>query len=336
MLALTLSPILIWNWQHDFYSFRFYADRSTSPGGFTVNLLQPIVFLALCALILGPIQAWSIWRWLRPGTPKRPKSSLPPPATGASIESAYFPLACWVFTLSTGTFTLLSLTSVAIYYWNILAYPLVFPLLTEQFYPARGQALKSTPPTKPGRRRQLAVAQRLGLFAAAALVFHYTVMPFTAFIGSEVDPDSAALFGWQEVAAAVKDQAAALDNPLLLTTDYRSASALAYGLNNPEVMAISGRIDQFDFWYDSKTMQGRSVLLLGETWHPICPSHLDMFAATDPPVLITVRRFGRELQTYQLIKAYGFNAGPDKFPLASNYPLGFTADGETCNSPKGE
>jgi len=180
------------------------------------------------------------------------------------------------------------------------------------------------------RRRQLVVAQGLGLFAAAVLVFHYTVVPFTAFLGGDVDPDSAALFGWQEVSEAVETIAADLDSPLLLTTDYRSASALAYALNNPEVMAISGRIDQFDFWYDSNAMNGRNGILVGESWHPICPSHLAMFERTDSPVEITVRRFGVALQSYQLVKGYGFKAGPEGFPLSPDYPLAFTTDGERC------
>ena len=334
LLALTLAPILIWNWQHDFYSFRFYADRSAGSGGFSINPLQPVAFLALCALILGPIQAWSVWRFLRQSVPQRLQSPSGTPFSGDHPStSIYYSLAIWIFILSTVTFTVLSLISVAVYYWNILAYPLLFPPLTERFYSAPASALN--PPTKasPLRRpRQFAFAQGLGLFAAAALVFHYTVLPFTAFLGGKVDPDSAALFGWPQVGTAVEEIAADLVDPLLLTTDYRSASALAYVLNDPEVMAISGRIDQFDFWYDSQTMNGRNALLLGETWHPICPGHLDMFASTTPAITIPVRRFGVELQTYQVVKAYGFEAGPEKFPLWPNYPLAFSPDGEQCNS----
>jgi 4-amino-4-deoxy-L-arabinose transferase-like glycosyltransferase len=373
VLALTLSPILLWNWQNDFYSFRFYADRSASNDGFSLNPLQPLVFLLLCALILGPIQSWSLLRLLpskirpihllthptysptpptpptpptsptsptpptSPPHPPSPSSTLPPihPPTHPPSHSLYPTLALWLFTLSTATFTLLSLTAVAIYYWNILAYPLLFPLLTDQFYRPGPKEEQGTHKTPIVRRRQLAVAQGLGLFAATALVFHYTVVPFTAFLGGAVDPDSAALFGWQEVAEVVEANAADLDSPLLLTTDYRSASALAYGLDDPTVMAISGRIDQFDFWYDNEVMNGRDAVLLGESWHPICPTHLAMFERTEPPVEVTVRRFGRELQTYQIVKGYGFNAGPEKFSLSLRYPLAFTTDGERCLTENG-
>ena len=350
ILGLTLSPLLIWNWQHNFYSFRFYADRSAGDT-LSLNPLQPIAFLALCALTLGPIQTWSIIRLLRPkisqllhlSTPPTspphhlthsPTHPLPYPTHSPTHPLPYPPpslyptLALWLFALSTVTFALLSLTSVVLYYWNILAYPLLFPLLTEQF--CRSPEVSESSGKKLIRRRQLAVAQGIGLFAAGALVCHYTVVPFTAFWGGDVDPDSAALFGWNQVAAAVTESAEGLDQPLLLTTDYRSASALAYALSDPAVMAISGRIDQFDFWYDSAAMEGRDALVLSESWHPLCPTHLELFDRTDDPVTVVVRRFGVPLQTYQLTPAYGFRAGPDNFPLSQQYPLAFTSDGERC------
>ncbi len=309
LLALVLSPILIWNVQHDFFSFRFYRDR-TAGGGLSLNLLQPVVFIALCGLILGPIQSWSIGRLIG----KRGQTTLVRP-------SCYPALALWVFGLSTATFTALSTVSTALFYWNILAYPLLFPLLSDQFYRSEW--------SKPVRAGQLAIAQGLGLFAATALVTYYTVMPLGAFFGA-VDPDGAALFGWPQVAQAVTAQAESLDDPLLLTTDYRSASALAYSLDDPNVLAISGRLDQFDFWYDAPALEGRDAVLLGETWHPICPTHLAMFDRVDPPETVDVRRFGRVLQTYQIVRGYGFKAGPEGYPLSPDYPLAFTGDGQQC------
>ncbi|TVQ10145.1 MAG: 4-amino-4-deoxy-L-arabinose transferase [Leptolyngbya sp. DLM2.Bin27] len=309
LLALVLSPILIWNIQNDFFSFRFYRDR-TAGGGFTLNLIQPLVFLALCGLILGPIQSWSIGRLVRQGG-----------RTSIARKSCYPALALWVFGLSTAAFTALSTVSVALFYWNILAYPLLFPLLTDQFY--------RPPWPHLARPRQLATAQGLGLVVSAVLVVYYTLIPLGTFFGA-VDPDGAALFGWPQVAQAVTAQAEELENPLLLTTDYRSASALAYTLNNPNVLAISGRLDQFDFWYDAPALEGRDAVLLGNTWHPICPTHRAMFDRVDPATTVEVRRFGRLLQTYEIVRGYGFRAGPEGYPLSPDYPLAFTSDGEQC------
>lgn len=339
---LTLSPILIWNWQQGFASFQFYGER-TSGDGFTLNVLQPLVFLLLCALILGPIQSWGIWRlgrrWQR--------------IDQNFVRPSFYPVvAGWIFALSTGTFMGLSLVSVALYYWNILAYPLLFPLLANRFYrPSRlpdpdqtdaSDREISPSPTchlqnQPDRGGvsplrypcQMMAAQGIGLFAVAALIFHYTVIPITALLGP-ADNDSAALFGWDAIAAAVTTQAKTLNNPLLLTTDYRSAGALAYQLDNPDVLAISGRIDQTDFWHDVESLDGRDAVLLGEDWHPICPAHLAMFERTDSPQTFTIQRFGRPIQTYHLITGYGFRAKDIGSPLDPAYPLSFTTDGERC------
>lgn len=316
MIAITLSPILLWNGQHHFYSFQFYVERNSSGAGLSIHPLQPLVFLLLCSLILGPIHSWSLGYSL--GRPQ-PLAS-----------STYRTVALAVFGCSTAAFTLLSLVSVAIYYWNILAYPLLFPLLVGVFLPPRPP---SSDPQAPllHHARPFWTAQGLGLGAMAILIFHYTVIPLTAFLGNPVDPDSAALYGWPAVATAVTRQAQSLPHPLLLTTDYRSAAALAYQLDDPTVMAISGRIDQFDFWYDAAAMAGRDAVLLGETWHPLCPAHLAMFNHTEPPEIMTVSRFGVTLQTYQLVRAYGFRAGDsDTYPLQPNYPLAFSSDGERC------
>ncbi|WP_198804758.1 ArnT family glycosyltransferase [Leptolyngbya sp. BL0902] len=338
---LTLSPILIWNWQQGFASFQFYGDRTSGGDGLTLNLLQPLVFLLLCGLILGPIHTWGLWRLGR-RWPRVSQNFVRP--------SLYPVVAGWMFVLSTGTFVALSLVSVALYYWNILAYPLLLPLLADRFYrqdlqpgqnqdePSHGEisygktrfqqrGQDSPPPMR--HPRQMAVAQGLGLFAVTVLTFHYTVIPITALFGP-ADNDSAALFGWDQIAAAVTVQAETLENPLLLTTDYRSAGALAYQLDNPDVLAISGRIDQTDFWYDVEALDGRDAVLLGEDWHPICPAHLAMFERTDLPQIVTIQRLGRPIQTYHLVTGYGFRAREIGSPLDPAYPLAFTTDGERC------
>jgi hypothetical protein len=311
--ALTLSPILIWNWQQGFASFQFYGERTSGGGSLTLNLGQMLVFLLLCGLILGPIHTWGLWqlgrRWQR-GNPTFVQPSLYPVVAG------------WIFILSTGTFVALSLVSVALYYWNILAYPLLFPLLADRFYPQNGPFPLRYP-------HQMIAAQGLGLFAVAALTAHYTVIPLTALFGP-ADNDSAALFGWDSIAAAVTTQAEPLDNPLLLTTDYRSAGALAYQFDNPDVLSISGRIDQTDFWYNVERLDGRDAVLLGEDWHPICPAHLAMFERTGSPQTLTVQRLGRPIQTYHLVTGYGFRAQDIGAPLNPAYPLAFTTDGEHC------
>lgn len=338
---LILSPILIWNYQHDFFSFRFYLERSASDRVFTFTPFQPLVFLLLCSLILGPIHSWAIIQCLRRRYQRTDASQAEVPSGNAlpmSAAPSYYPsLAWWLFGLSTGGFTLLSLGSVAIYYWNILAYPLLFPLMADWFLGSSGGKTSSVPKQRslqaPKLRhpRSLIMAEALGLVAAVGLVFHYTIIPITALVGPAADRDSAALYGWPAIAKAIEAQTQSLADPLLLTTDYRSAAALAYQLNRPDVIALSGRIDQFDFWYDATTMAGRDVVLLAETWHPICPQHREMLTRSTVIEELIVKRFQRSLQTYTILSGSGFQSRAEaSHPLSPTYPLAYSSDGEIC------
>ena len=120
------------------------------------------------------------------------------------------------------------------------------------------------------------------------------------------------LFGWNQVAQVVGAEESKLGQeklrqPLLMTTDYRSASALAYELNDKDVMAISDRVDQFDFWYPSdRAIEGRNAVLLSDDWHPLPPQLIARFDRISEPITVTVDRFGVWIKNYYVHRGYGF------------------------------
>ncbi|MEO1182980.1 MAG: hypothetical protein AAFX51_19570, partial [Cyanobacteria bacterium J06636_28] len=88
---------------------------------------------------------------------------------------------------------------------------------------------------------------------------------------------------------------------LLLTTDYRSASALAYALKDDSVLAISNRIDQFDVWASRRTLVGQSALVLADDWHPFSqPGALQLNPGWQQIATIPVQRFGIKIKDYYL------------------------------------
>jgi hypothetical protein len=137
-------------------------------------------------------------------------------------------------------------------------------------------------------------------------VTHYSIIPLSAFTSPEGDPDSQMLFGWDAIGQLVQAHQQALGQSFLVTTDYRSASALAYKLNDPAVIAISDRRDQFDIWYDPERLNGKNAVILADDWHPISPKLLAQFERTSAPIAVPVTRFGRTLKTYSVVKGYGF------------------------------
>lgn len=301
LLLLTLVPIFSWNLTHNWPSFRYYGDRAINPNG--LSLSACFNFLLFSFLLVSPMDWIGFIRELRP-------TKCLPPQT-----STYRLVAFWVFVSSTLTLTVISLLSAALYYWNITAYLLLLPLLAGIFLPpiAPQSATEPDHPEPLLRYQQLfVVGQLYGLVFAILLVVHYCLVPLSALVTLEEDPDSRMLFGWSEVANEVRQQAQRIGGePLLLTTDYRSASALAYELNQPNVVAISDRIDQFDFWFDPSAAQGKNAILLSDDWHPVQPELLRQFERTAQPVPYPIRRFGVWIKQYYITPAFGFKAnGP--------------------------
>jgi len=284
MTLLFLLPIVIWNVNNDFQSFRYYTDRSVD-AAFRLKWGETLGFIGFSIVMVSPVNSWAIAQVLR-----RPRTS------------TYASVAFWIFTVSTVSLIAVSLVSTALYYWNILAYLLLFPLLPPLFFSA-----------SPPRDRSVlfTVGQFYGLLFALLLVIQYSVLPLSALGSADSDPDSRMLFGWKQVGAEVQQQAKGLNQPFLVTTDYRSASALAYQLHDSQhpdftVIAISDRVDQFDFWMDSDRLKGRDAVILADDWHPLQPKLLAQFQRTSPPETITIKRFGVWIKHYYILRGYSF------------------------------
>ncbi|MEM9264690.1 MAG: glycosyltransferase family 39 protein [Cyanobacteria bacterium P01_F01_bin.13] len=278
--SLFALPILIWNIQNNWLSFQYYLTRSVdSGGGLTLRPDAVLFFWLTAALILSPPLVWAMARSLKITFP------LPSPT--------YRPMALGLFLVSTGALSLVGVFSTALYYWNILAYLLLLPLVPLFF-------LNLEETTGPLRHRGwLNGIQILGTIVAWLLVVNYCVLPITALFGPDGDPDGRMSFGWRQVAAVVKEYAP--EHDVLLTTDYRSASALAYSLNNDTVLAISERIDQFDVWANSRSLVGQSALVLADDWHPfIAAGPLQLETGWQQVTTIPVQRFGVKIKDYYL------------------------------------
>ena len=273
-IALTaLIPIGLWNVSNDFQSFRYYVDRSVHPVVPGIKFGSFLGFTLVSFLVVSPFCWIGFYRLLK---------------TRLQVTSIYPIVAFWIFSLSSIALTIISLISAALYYWNITAYLLLFPLL-------------------PLVLKKINAHLIYGLIISTLLMIHYTVLPLSAFVSKEIDPDSRMLFGWRDVAAIVQAETQTLKAPLLITSDYRSASALAYQLNNKNVIAVSERIDQFDFWHrDPKPLQGKDAVIVSDDWYPAEFMVLSKFDRTSEPVTVEIKRFGIWIKNYYVRKGYNF------------------------------
>lgn len=274
--ASALIPIVIWNVSNDFQSFQYYFNRSVNPVNSGIKIGSFIGFVAFSFLIVSPFCWIGFYRLLK--------------TRFDQFNSVYPSVAFWVFAISSSVLAVISLISAALYYWNITAYLLLFPLLPLVLKKPNAHAI-------------------YGLIISTLLVFHYAVFPLPALVSQDpsVDSDSRMLFGWKEVASIVQTQSTELKSPLLITTDYRSASALAYQLNNKNVMAISDRVDQFDFWQrDQQKLAGKDAVILSDDLFPAESMVLSKFQKVSEPTTIPIKRFGVWIKNYYVRKGYQF------------------------------
>ncbi len=281
IVSLSAIPILIWNVSNQFQSLQYYVNRSVPPSDLGLKIGPFLAFVIASFFVVSPFYWKAFYRALKSPSPLIRENSL------------YPIVAFWVFAVSSVLLTILSLISAALYYWNITAYLMLFPLLPPFF-----NSVKS---------RTFFVTQLYGMLFAALLTLHYGLLPLSALVSRDADPDSRMLYGWNEVATAVRTQAATLGGtPLLITTDYRSASALAYQLNTTNVIAISDRIDQFDFWsVNDHLLNGKNAVILSDNRFPVMPL-LNQFDRVSAPETVSIKRFGVWVKNYYVQRGYRF------------------------------
>ncbi|BBC23578.1 ArnT family glycosyltransferase [Pseudanabaena sp. ABRG5-3] len=285
--AIIFAPIFYWNYSNNFQSFRFYASRSLDSGLPIMRLLEPLGFVGISLLMLSPFVAWLLWKGFKGKLPIQ--------------ETVYRHIALWTFAVPTILLIAISLVSTALYYWNIHAYLLLFPLLP--------LALESSPQIKSHRLKVFYGAQVAGLLFTALFVWNSCIFPVSALFGKDGDQDGRMLFGWSEVASEVQKIANTLpEKPLLITSDYRSAAALAYEMNNPNVTALSRRISQFTLWnlQNATQQKGKNAIFISDQWYPLTEEAIAHFEKIKPISKVAITRFGVYLKTYEIAIAQNY------------------------------
>jgi 4-amino-4-deoxy-L-arabinose transferase-like glycosyltransferase len=281
--ALTLavvSPVILWNLEHGFASFRFHlVERQRLSQGIHLRPAAVVAFV-VPTLLLAPTLTVATILALR---------ERPPPDPWAE---AYRRVALSVFGASTAFFLGLSLFSWSFYYWNLAAYVLLVP-------PA-ALALAARP-------RLMRAHLAYGVTAAALLVAHAVVIPLSAPFPFIQDDDSKEPHGWEEIGRAVALELARSPGAFPATTDYRSASHLAWALGTADVAVISEHRSQFDYWLDPRCAGGTAVLVT-DSRAPMTPGVAERFSRVRHLASLPVDRLGIRLKTYELWAADGFHA----------------------------
>ena len=286
IFCLVLVPVLLWNFQHDFPSFRYYLTRSVAGGLWIQRLLEPVGFVVISALMLSPFNCCLLyWVW-RSGDWQSLRA-----------KTIYPQLAIAVFGVSTGILLAVSLISTAYYYWNITAYLLLFPLI-----PLAWQKYEHS------IQQILLGVIVYGLAFALIFVVNYAIFPVTALFSPSADPDGRMLYGWHKVEGYIHTISDSADQPLV-TTDYRSASAIAYIMPQRKVTALSQRISQFDF---QNVGFSQRFILIWDDWYPLTKWHKAQIAKInwDRVKVLPIYQWGVWLKNYYIAEAQALTPLP--------------------------
>ncbi len=273
------APVLIWNAQNHWLSFQYNLDDRIGrevTEGFITHL---IVFVVGSFFQFSPYFLVGLFRLL---TGKGP------------VQTPFGDIGKYVFLLSTITFLLLCLKNWVLPYWNIPAYVFALPVISLFM-----------------KNRWHVIAHAVyGTVVGAALVFAiYTFPIYPAFGWHSRDADI--MFGWPTIAGILAKEEAEFKPDMIMTTDYRTASMLAFAAKRLDIEKIGLRSDQYDLWFHPAAHKGQNALVLVDDFLPETELVTKVFRKVTHVRDIEITKFGNLVHTYRLVWAEDYSgAGP--------------------------
>ena len=281
LLALaTQVPVIWWNLAHGGASFRFHLDERWGAGAWTPSAIQPLIFLGWTIVVLSPVLLYPIARMLvgRPVTP---------------FEDRARTLILSILVVSTITMTIVAVFLEAYFYWNIVAFAGLIPLLTRYM----------------ANRWLRALHLLYGLVFAAGLVLNFTVAPVQVLATGRLDPASGMNFGWPTIARHLEAALAAHPADLVGAPRYPVAAQVGFALHRPDAISFNRELSQYLYWKQAADLEGKSgLVLVGEPdMKRYMPALKQRFARLEEVDRFTVTGFGHDIYTWRLYRGEGYS-----------------------------
>jgi hypothetical protein len=274
------APVFWWNATEGFASYTFHLSERWGGNVFTFRPMGVVNFLVVTLLTLSPFLVPPIIRLIRqPGTVSTAGAT-------ADFAARARQLALCALVISTLTMVFLSFFISVLFYWNIVAFILVMPLLAGWI-----------------RWRWLLVAHAVyGAILAIPYLLHVVAFPLN-------DWTIQSTFGWDEVGARVRALEAEHGTTFIVATRYTTAAQLGFALHDPEVTAIADRHDQYDFWFAPPAHEGQDAIIVSDE-HLGLTGVTPYFDSVTPLETLDVKRFGNIVYRPSLYLGHNFHAVP--------------------------
>ncbi|HEY9012324.1 MAG TPA: glycosyltransferase family 39 protein, partial [Devosia sp.] len=263
------ASVLWWNATQGMASFGFHLGTRLSGSTEALTNGYPLVFLANMALVLSPFLFLALFRW--------PFGEKP-----VGFEGNARLLSFAGFGTSTLVFLAVSAFVMVFFYWNIVGYLALIPVAYRYL----------------GTRWLFWLHTAFGVVMAILLTVNFTLFPLANLVGPK-DWGTSANFGWDELAAAVREEQAAHPGAFLAATRYTYAAQLGYQLATTDVTSFNTLTDQYDFWTDRAALTGRDALIVADGAWPMDFARTQ-FAETTLLSSVTITRFGHEVTSYEI------------------------------------
>ena len=282
ILSIALqAPVFWWNIAAGFASYRFHlADRWVDPT--QAGPAQLPVFLLVTILVLSPVVVLGTFRLIR-------RHPVP------GFEALARNLALWLLGISSAAMFGLAFFVPVFFYWNIVGFLLVMPLL--------GLVLH--------RAWILWVHIGYGVVFGLALLVNQTLIPIPALFG-HFHWVTASAYGWDDVAIRIRALKAEYPDAFVATTTYGTAAQLGFALGDADVLAISPRHDQYDYWFEPAGHAGQDALLVTDPYYTVGEASAH-FASVTLLEQVDIVRAGTVIFQPQIYLARGYvpSAGPN-------------------------
>jgi 4-amino-4-deoxy-L-arabinose transferase-like glycosyltransferase len=235
LLAVAMqAPVIWWNASEGFASLDFHLSERWGRPLAELHPMNVLTFVALALIFVGPFLFPGIGAMIR-----RPLGQ--PFADRARL------LALIVLAVSSGALLILSLFAEVYFYWNIVAFLLLMPLLAGWM-----------------QRRWLLWAQVIyGVVFALLSVVNFTLVPIESLFGGN-GWTFASAHGWPAVAVRVEELEHEYKVGFVAASRYTTAAQLGFALHDADVTALADRHDQYDFWFDPKAHRGEDALIVSD------------------------------------------------------------------------
>lgn len=282
LLAVAMqAPVIWWNLAEGFASVNFHLSERWGGPLSRLRPLNVLNFAALALIFVSPFLFPAIW-----GMVRRPLGQ--PFADRARI------LALSVLGVSSLALLALSLFAEVYFYWNIVAFLLLMPLVAGWM-----------------QRRWLMLAQlAYGLIFALLSVVNFTIAPVTNLFGGN-DWTVASTYGWPQVASRVSELKREHDVGFVAAARYTTAAQLGFALHDPDVAAIADRHDQYDYWFDPEAHLGQSALIVSDPQIGVrqIEPYFDSLERLED---IAFERFGKVIYRARIYLGTGFRGLPQR------------------------